>query len=317
MTGISILDGEIGPGLCEYLLACQPGVKPALCGGWEELRESGTKLALVGAGFWDDAQAEAAEAAGIFVIRLDEEHLSPYQPADALMKAVCKLALDRQMYLPGALRALYGERRIIAVCSPHSYDMQTAFAVAYGLIQAESRRVLYLDFTYYSGFFEADGDDVGDLFYEMHKQDAPLGSILAAIVQKFGRLDYVKPARVQMDLEDITGEDLRLLLRRLLQESEYDLAVLNLPARPAFLRAAYDSCSRMYSLQREGTLYDQAQARLLEDLRLGSGETELANLKVIPMPAIGGSFSMDESMYETLLFGDMANFIRNIIEKEE
>ena len=69
----------------------------------------------------------------------------------------------------------------------------------------------------------------------------------------------------------------------------------------------------MYSLQREGILYERAQARLLEDLRLESGQTQLSNLQVVPMPAISGSFSMDESMYEELLFGEMAAFIRRML----
>ena len=72
----------------------------------------------------------------------------------------------------------------------------------------------------------------------------------------------------------------------------------------------------MYSLQREGILYERAQARLLEDLRLESGQTELSNLQIVPMPSISGSFSMDESMYEELLFGEMAAFIRQMLSEE-
>ena len=71
----------------------------------------------------------------------------------------------------------------------------------------------------------------------------------------------------------------------------------------------------MYSLQREGILYERAQTRLLEDLRLESGQEELSNLQVVPMPAISGSFSLDESMYEELLFGEMAAFIRQLLNK--
>jgi hypothetical protein len=121
---------------------------------------------------------------------------------------------------------------------------------------------------------------------------------------------------MQMDLEDLTGEDFTLLLQRLLQESEYELVVLNMPARPSFLRAVYGCCNHMYSLQREGALYERAQARLLEDLRLESDGEELSNLQVVPMPSISGGFSMDASMYEELLFGEMAAFIRGILNSE-
>ena len=177
-------------------------------------------------------------------------------------------------------------------------------------------RTLYLDFTYYNGFFDIASEDVGDLFYELHKQSVSMGAILMATVQRFGSMDYLPPVRTQMDLDDLTGEDFTGLLQRVLQESEYELVVLNMPVRPRFLRAVYDCCSRVYSLRREGVLYERAQARLLEDLRLESGQTELSNLKVVPMPAISGSFSMDESMYEELLFGEMAAFIRQMLSEE-
>ena len=313
---LSILDREIGPGLGAYLLQHPSGLTPVLCKNWQELYEAKAQLALVGGEFWEETQAARANAAGMLLIQLDEAHLSPYQPADHLVRAVYRLALDRQFYLAGAFVTLY-EKEIVAVCSPHSYDQQTGFAVVYSLIRAEQVRTLYLDFTYYSGFFDVMAGDVGDLFYELHKQNAPAGAVLMAMVQTFGRLDYLPPVRMQMDLDDLTGKDFTELLQRVLQESEYELVVLNMPARPEFLRAVYGCCSCMYSLQREGILYDQSQSRLLDDLRLGSGQSELTNLKVVPMPSISGSFSMDESLYEELLFGQMAVFIRQLLQKGE
>lgn len=289
---------------------------PVICHSWEELHSAKAALALVGAVFWEEPQVLQAEKAGTFMIQLREGCISPYQPADNLMKQVYEAALAKQFYLPGALRMIY-EKEVVAVCSPHSYDLQTGFAVIYSLIRAEKMRTLYLDFSYYSGFFDTAEQDVGDLFYELHMQNTPVQALLAAFTQTLGQLDYIPPASVQMDLDDLTGKDFTVLLQRVLQESEYDLVVLNLPARPIFLRAVYDCCNRMYSLQREGALYDKAQARLLEDLRLGSGQTDLPNLQIVPMPAISGSFSMDASMYETLLFSEMAVFIREIVLKEE
>lgn len=295
-----------------YLLQHSSGLTPVLCNSWEELCDVKAQLALVGAGLWEESQAELAESLGTCLIRLGENDVSPYQPADHLIKEVYRIALEQKLYLPGAMQTLY-EKEIVAVCSPHGYDLQTGFSIVYSLIRAEHTRTLYLDYTYYSGYFDAGAEDVGDLFYELHKQSKPVGAILAAMVQRFGSLDYLPPVRMQMDLDDLTGEDFTELLQRILQESEYELVVLNMPVRPRFLRAVYGCCSNMYSLQREGTLYERAQTRLLEDLRLESGQAELSNLQIVPMPAISGSFSMDESMYEELLFGEMAAFIRKLL----
>lgn len=311
-TKLSILDREIGPGLSMYLLQHSFGLTPVLCNSWEELCGAKAQLALVGTDLWEGSWAKLAESSGTCLIRLGENDVSPYQPADHLIKEVYRMALEQKLYLPGAMRTLY-EKEIVAVCSPHGYDLQTGFSIVYSLIRAEHTRTLYLDYTYYNGYFDADVEDVGDLFYELHKQSKPAGAILAAMVQKFGPLDYLPPVRMQMDLDDLTGEDFTELLQRILQESEYELVVLNMPVRPRFLRAVYGCCSNMYSLQREGILYERAQTRLLEDLRLESGQAQLSNLQIVPMPAISGSFSMDESMYEELLFGEMAAFIRKLL----
>lgn len=311
-TRLSILDAEIGPGLASYLLQHPLGLTPVLCKSWEELFDSEADLALVGADYWGEEQAAKAASSGIAVLQLDGAQLTPYQPADLLIKAVYRTALEQQISLPGVLTALH-EKEVVAVCSPHGYDLQTGFAVIYSLLRADTVRTLYLDFTYYNGFFDAVSEDVGDLFYEMHKHCGTMHEILHAMVQKFGPLDYLPPVRMQMDLDDLTGEDFTGLLQRILQESEYELIVLNLPVRPEFLRAVYGCCSRMYSLQREGSLYERAQARLLEDLRSESGQTELSGLQVVPMPAISGNFSMNPSMYEELLFGEMASFIRQLL----
>lgn len=313
-TRLSILDEEIGPGLSAYLLQHPYGLHPVLCKSWEELKGANAQLALVGADFWEETQAAQMKDSGTLILRLGETYLSPYQPADHLMKAVYRIALEQQLYLPGAWSTLH-DKEIVVVCSPHGYDLQTGFAVVYSLIRAEQVRTLYLDFSYYSGFFDTVAGDVGDLFYEVHKQSVPMGAILASMTQKFGPLDYLPPVRMQMDLDDLTGEDFTGLLQRILQECEYELIVLNMPVRPQFLRAVYSCCSQMYSLQREGILYERSQARLLEDLRLESGQTELSSLQIVPMPAISGSFSMDESMYNELLFGEMAAFIRQLLKE--
>ena len=90
-----------------YLLKHPFGLTPVLCKNWEELRGAKAPLALVGADFWEEAQAEQVKGSGIYLIRLDEAHVSPYQPADHLMKEVYRMALEQQLYLPGAMPVLY------------------------------------------------------------------------------------------------------------------------------------------------------------------------------------------------------------------
>lgn len=319
-TRIAIWDREIGAGLSAYMLQHPSGLQPVLCGSWEELCEADAPLALVADTCWEETQVRQAEEKGMLLLRLGAAGLSPYQPADCLIREIYRQAMERECPLAGSSRMLYDKTEVVAVCSPHGYDQQSAFAVIYSLLHAEKKRTLYMDFTYYSGFFETSGEDVGDLFYELHKHCRPISAVLAAMAQRFGQLDYIPPVRTQMDLEDVTEKELTELLERILQEGGYELIVLNLPVRPGLLRAAYDCCSSMYSLQREGILYDRAQTRLLDDLGQRSEQPssadapteKLRRLRVVRMPPVSGSFSMDETMYEQLMFGEMAAFIRKL-----
>ena len=313
-TKLAILDREIGEGLSTYLMLHGGSLQPVLCDSPQMLFESGAPIGLVGAFYYQEVQELGAVDEDMQLFWLGEGQISPYQPADALIRELYRQAMERQICLPGVLRAMRYDKELVAVCSPHGYDQQTAFAVVYSLLRSEQVRTLYLDFMYYNGFFDISDKNAGDLMYEMHKQTQPISHILPAFVRTCRSLDYIPPVRVQMDLEDLTGEDFTQLLQQLLQDSEYGLIVVNLPCRPSFLRAVYDSCSCMYSLQREGVLYDRAQTRLLEDLGGDPAQAVESRLKVIPMPAISGSFSLDESMYEELLFGEMAAFIQKYLD---
>ena len=108
-------------GLSMYLIRHPSGFTHILCNSWEELSDAKAQLALVGADFWEESQAEQLKRSGTFPIRLEEGHLSPYQPADHLIRKVYQLALEQKLYLPGAMRSLY-EKEVVTVCSPHGYD---------------------------------------------------------------------------------------------------------------------------------------------------------------------------------------------------
>ncbi len=309
-TRISILDREIGEGLCEYLLQHPFGLQPVLCRSWTELLAAQAPISLIGRDFWSEMEVQTAQAKGMLLLELGEPELSPYQPADCLIREIYRRALQQHLELGGSGRLLYDKTRVVGVCSPHGYDLQTGFAFIYGLLHAQETRTLYLDLTYYNGFFDASAEDVGDLFYELHKHSRPIGAILSSMTQRFGQMDYIPPVRTQMDLEDLEEKELTELLHLIMQEGAYGLIVLNLPVRPSLLRAVYDCSSCMYSLQREGALFDRAQTRLMDEFQEEADAPKI--LRIVRMPPVSGSFSLDETMYEQLLFGEMAAFVKRV-----
>lgn len=287
---------------------------PVLCSDWEELEKADAPLALIGVPYWKDEPQRNTAAQHSLLIPLTESVLSPYQPADRLLREIYAIALEKEICLPGAICEL-SDKEIVAVCSPHGYDFQTGFCLIYGSLQAQTKRTLYMNFQYYSGYLSSEESlHLGAFLYEIRVSGKSMNFCLPKYVKRFGNLEYIAPVSEPMDIEDLQGKDFTLLIQRLLQESDYELLVLDLPVSPKLLRAAYACCSRMYSLQWEGAVYDQSQSRLLEDLDLKADGASDGKFQIVHMPKISGSIRMDATMNEELLFGEMADFIRNNVK---
>lgn len=316
---LAVLDPkEIGPGLCHYLLHHRSVWKPVYCDSMEELEEAQADLALIGQSFWMREEERLAKNKNW--IFLDEKgtnaqarHVQPYQPADLLLQEISELVIANGMQIP--IVTAQSSTQVVAVMSPHGYDLQTGFALVYSLIRAQSKRVLYLNLQYYCGFFDTYKKDIGDLFYMLRKNSAFEPAVFTELAISVGNLDIIPPVGVQLDLEDLTPEDLGTLICELQRLGIYDLVVFDLPVRPGFYRELYLHSNSIYSLQKEGEVYDQAQIRLLDDLEVG--EEIPTHFHIVKMPQITGTFGIDDSIYEELLFGEMAKFIREQILEEE
>ena len=322
---LAILDPEeIGPGFCNYLLSHPEGFQPVYCNSMEELEAIKADIAIIGKDFWDNHPEDLSKnknwlfldekgAAG------GERHIMPYQPADTLLMEIRQQLIQSGISIPSPVST--GPTQLEAVISAHGYDLQTGFALVYSLIQAQNRRVLYLNLQYYSGFFDTYPRDMGDLFYALRRQEQLQEADISMLITSIGRLDLIPPVRMQMDLEDITAEELGNLMSKLQQMGCYDLIVFDLPVRASFYREAYLRCRRTYSLQKEGPVYDLAQMRLMTDLGMdeiaGRDGESTCGFQIVKMPQIAGTFGVDETIYEELMFGEMAGFIRKRILQEE
>ena len=309
---LAVLDPtEIGPGLCHYLLNHRSIWKPVYCENMKELEAAQADLALVGQSFWMREEERLAQNKNwIFLdakgTNAQLRHIQPYQPADLLLQEISELVIANGMQIPVVTAQC--ATQVVAVMSPHGYDLQTGFAIVYSLIRAQSKRVLYLNFQYYCGFFDTYKRDIGDLFYMLHRNGTLEPAVFTELAIPVGNLDIIPPVGVQMDLEDLTPDDLGTLICELQRLGIYDLVVFDLPVRPRFYRELYLHSNNIYSLQKEGEVYDQAQIRLLDDLEVG--EEIPSHFHIVKMPQIAGTFGIDGSIYEELLFGEMAKFIR-------
>ncbi len=317
-----ILDKEIGAGLAKYVMSRNRLMSVVLCDsldGFIRAYDDGKdSIGLIGRDYLDASKGKLEEREKTLFILEEREKLQGgnslhrYQAADQLLKKMYARLMETGTFLSGTSVAMY-DKRIVGICAPLGTPIQTELAFVYALKCSLERNTLFLSFNYYSGFFDslADSDhqhDIGDLFYEM-KKGAGAGLAIESMVHTAGRLDYVLPVSRQMDLEDLQADDLAGLFGRLPAESEYEVIVLDLPARPSFLRAAYHLTSQLYVLREEGKVSEKSVEYLKADLKEGPSKNQ-GEIKELILKGSYERHILNITEADQLLNGQLFEFIK-------
>ena len=322
VTKIIVLDGLTGPGLARYFMEYQKQLQVQLYTNPEELPEDQLKaqIILIGQEFQTEHIRLRCTGQCFFLGAAEgmprELCLNPYEPGDVILQRIYQQLLKQEIYLPGLGR--FGHKKqLVGVFSPHGYDLQTGFSFLYSMIYGETRKVLYLNFQYYDGFFEEAGSDVGELIYTLHQKHLPMAQILNALVSHAGRLDYILPAVNPMDLEELTSADYELLVGKLLEETDYEVIVFNLSNQVTGIEEILQGCRFFYSLQKEGSIYDACQTRFRNYIRQQEYSEAEEKIKVVTLPGTHGEVELKKNWKESLLQGDLGSYVRELISGEE
>lgn len=311
-----ILDKEIGPCLARYVMNRNRLMSVVLCESLEKFidvfGDGSSAVGLIGQDYLAESRGRLDGLDSLFVLceritRNNARELFKYQPADVLLRKLYTCLIETGRYMPGGSAAIY-EKKIVGFCSSMGVAAQTEIAFMYALFMGKQKhRTLFLTFNYYSGFFDEEGLDLGDLFYEM-KKGAGANLAIEAVAKSCMDIDYVKPVSRQMDIENIDGEDLSLLVGRLLAESDYEIIVIDMAVRPALLRVAYKSCERLFCLREEGEVFEKSQALLSKDLEDFMVRDDVLVEVVLPDRMTPQVLREDD---ESLLDSNIARFVKS------
>ncbi len=208
----------------------------------------------------------------------EEWAIGKYQCADEIIRQVFEFYVDRTK--ENVMRCMNKERaRMVAVYSPIHRVGKTTFALALGKECAKRKKVLYLNLEEYAGM-EVSQDtnmNLGDLLYYLRQGNGNLGIRLQAAVKEDEGLDVVPPIPVVLDLKEVTWEEWEALITQLLENSLYEMVVLDVGESVQGLFPLLELCDRVYM----PVLEDENSRRKLKQYQDNVEQLKLEKLKRI------------------------------------
>ena len=175
----------------------------------------------------------------------EEFQVAKYQCADEIIREIFESYIERTK--EHVVRCMKKDRaRLVAVYSPIHRLGKTTFAIALGKECAKKKRVLYLNLEEYAGMTGETGLTLGDIFYYMKQGNGNLALRLQAAVRKNEELEYVMPIPILQDLKEISEKEWEMFLRELVENSSYEMIILDMGESVQGIYRILEMCNRIY-----------------------------------------------------------------------
>lgn len=157
--------------------------------------------------------------------------------------------------------------KIIGIFSPVHRIGKTTYGLKLGEEMAATENVLYLNLEIYGGIgghFEEGEQTLADVLYYARQEKGNLGLLLTTVVKHRKNLDYIVPMPVAEDVKSVKAEEWLMLIRRILEQSIYDVIILDLDEGISGVYELLRACTKIYLLYTQD-LYGQAKLRQFEN----------------------------------------------------
>lgn len=102
------------------------------------------------------------------------------------------------------------------------------------------------------------------MLYYARQEKGNLGLLLTTVVKHRKNLDYIVPMPVAEDVKSVKAEEWLMLIRRILEQSIYDVIILDLDEGISGVYELLRACTKIYLLYTQD-LYGQAKLRQFEN----------------------------------------------------
>lgn len=208
----------------------------------------------------------------------EEWAVGKYQCADEIIREVFEFYTDRTK--ENVVRILNKDRaKLLAVYSPIHRIGKTSFAMALGKECAKRKKVLYLNLEEYSGFQGARDDELnlGDLLYYLKQGNGNLGIRLNSAAKQVDELHVISPIPVVLDLKEVVWDEWKVLLEQILENSPYEIVILDVGESIQGLFQLLEMCDRVYM----PVLDDEISTHKMEQYQKNLEQLKLEKLKRI------------------------------------
>ena len=224
---------------------------------------------------------EMVKAGKVFVLTEDKESVLlqgetavyKYQSGDELLAELIRKCSDGEDAENIFLKKVKKKQaKVIGIYSPVHRVGKTSYAIKLGKKLSGEANVLYLNLETYGGIgghFAEGNQTLSDVLYYARQEKGNLGLMLTTIVGHKGKLDYVAPIQVSEDLKSVSGEEWVGLIERIMEESIYEILILDMDEGLREIYPIFRVCSEIHVL----TLSDE-----ISEAKLRQFEEELVLL---------------------------------------
>lgn len=223
---------------------------------------------------------ELAKAGTVFVLTEDRENtllkgetaVYKYQPGDELLAELIRKCSDGENAENTFLKRIRKKQaKIIGIYSPVHRVGKTTYALRLGQKFSGEANVLYLNLETYGGIgghFQEGGQTLSDVLYYARQEKSNLGLMLTTIAGHQGKLDYVAPVPVSEDLKSVPGEDWIHLIEKIMEESIYEVLILDMDEGVRDIYQIFRLCSEIHVLTLDDAISESKLRQFDEELRL-------------------------------------------------
>lgn len=245
----------------------------------------------------------------------DVNCIDKYQSPENIVRAVID-GLDSISGFTTMLRKSVSNVKLIGLYSPIRRCLQTSFALTLGQILAQKKKVLYVNFEYYSGLDiqfgrEFTRDMMDAVYYYICAKDK-FALQIPMIVQNLNGLDYLPPMKNYVGMKELSGQQWLDFLRLVGDIGKYDYIILDLEDSINDIFEVLMQCNKIYTIVKEDPI---AKAKLLQYEQI----LHMYAVDEIADRTVKCRFPYFEHLPEDIslmTYGDLAHYVQEIVKED-
>lgn len=212
------------------------------------------------------------------------------------------------------------EMEMTAFYAPGGHDLQLPFSLSYAALSGESKKVLYLNLSEFSGmrtlFKQKDSDNFSDLIFGIRQKKERFLICLQSVLHHTERFDYVLPPENPEDLYEIQEDDLACLLSLLQEQTEYNTIIWNCGTYNQAAVRVMECCKTVFCLVKENAFGKYRKIEFEHFLKKEICQRLRQKVQYVS-PQAGNSFVQGVDLLTQLRSGEFAKQVKMMTEEAD